>query len=633
MKTYDNAINQMSRLLKERNVCLHSRKAHEKCYFELRNYLIANNLQFSVENARHWLREGVNPGYQVRWHYVDQLDELIRTGTVLQDHLLLIKPNYEKLTLRWQSELDEYLINRKNDYSSRSFALAKIRCSNFLLKLQEYGISSTSQISYQSICDFYELEMPVTKKERYYILSHARQFLQYQVERNRCEPVLPLLLDEDIYKYSAGKTVDSEILAQTLDSLQTDKSICSARDVFDSIASFKEEFEKHNYRDTVKYNVVHILKCLYVFLEINNLDYDSMIAKQWYYQIECEAGQSYRTWIRVLNLFDKFIQHRELIFNQKYSFRASRMEMFPYWCAKAIEGYLNWLKRCFRSDGTIRTYKYSVYNFCDYLLQNGVDSFYLLDKPTIITYLNHDKQRTTVNGLPNTMCVLRQFITYLEDYNFVKEKTLHYVFPQKVASVTRIVSILSKEQVLGIDKFRQECTAPIELRDAAMVMIGLRLGFRTSDVINLKFSDINWKEKEVSIIQYKTKVHIKLPLCTDVGNAIFRYLKYGRPFNSSEYIFISHKAPYGKLSGKICSNGLNRILYRCGYETSVTFHTLRKTFATNILQNNGGIEAVVDALGHQDQTTVDKYLTFDEFHMKKCPLSLSDLDIQMGGMC
>lgn len=632
MKTYDKAIKQMNGLLKERNICLHSRKAHDKCYFELRNYLVANNLHFSVENARRWLREDVKPGYQVKWHYVDQLDELIRTGTVLQDHLLLIKPNYEKLTLRWQSELDEYLINRKNDYSPRSFSLAKIRCSNFLLKLQEYGISSISQISYQSICDFYELEMPITKKERYYILSHARQFLQYQVERNRCEPALPLLLDEDIYKYSAGKTVDSEIFAQALDNLKTDKSICSSRDVFDSIESFKEEFEKYNYRDTVKYNVVHILKCLYVFLEINNFDYDSMIAKYWYYQIECEAGQSHRTWIRVLNLFDKFVQRRELIFNQKYSFKASRMTTFPYWCTEAIEGYLNWLKRCFRSDGTIRTYKYSVYNFCDYLLQNGVDSFYLLDKSTIIAYLNHDKQRQTVSGRSNTRYVLRQFIIYLEDYNFVKEKTLHYVFPQKVTSVMRIVSILSREQVLAIDKFRQECTAPIALRDAAMVMIGLRLGFRTSDVINLKFSDINWKEKEVSIIQYKTKVHIKLPLCTDVGNAIFRYLKYGRPSNNSEYIFISHKAPYGRLSGKICSNGLNRILYRCGYETSVTFHTLRKTFATSILQNNGGIEAVIDALGHQDKTTVDKYLTFDESHMKKCPLSLSDLGIQMGGI-
>ena len=61
------------------------------------------------------------------------------------------------------------------------------------------------------------------------------------------------------------------------------------------------------------------------------------------------------------------------------------------------------------------------------------------------------------------------------------------------------------------------------------------------------------------------------------------------------------------------------------------FHSLRKTFATNILRNNAGIERAIDALGHQDRTTVDKYLTFDEEHMRKCPLSLSEAAIEIGG--
>lgn len=45
-----------------------------------------------------------------------------------------------------------------------------------------------------------------------------------------------------------------------------------------------------------------------------------------------------------------------------------------------------------------------------------------------------------------------------------------------------------------------------------------------------------------------------------------------------------------------CSNALNRILQACGYNSSVKFHTLRKTFATNILKNNAGMERVIDAL-------------------------------------
>ena len=199
--------------------------------------------------------------------------------------------------------------------------------------------------------------------------------------------------------------------------------------------------------------------------------------------------------------------------------------------------------------------------------------------------------------------------------------------------------MLSDEQVSAINEYRKQCAAPIDLRDAAMVMTGLKLGFRSSDVINLKLTDIDWKNKKVTIIQCKTKIPLTLPLGVDVGNAIFRYLKYARPACDSPYVFVRHKAPFGILSGKICSNALNRILSACGYNSPVKFHTLRKTFATirtlkmaNKLNNNAGIERVIDALGHQDPTTVNAYLTYDELHMRMCALSLKEMSIQMGGV-
>lgn len=378
MKTYDYAVCQMGELLVERHVCLHSRKAHERCYSELKDYLITNNLNFSSENARNWLKEVIKvqeskAEFQARWHYVDQLNELVRTGTVLQDHLLLIKPNYEKLTESWKAELDDYLKNRENDYTARSFVLAKLRCSGFLLKLQEHAIFSAKEISCESICNFYELEMPITESERYVILSNARQFLQYQVSIGKCEPFFPLLLEEDIYRYSANKEIFNPDVILKISGDVTDISICSARHVFDSIDLFKQEFEKNSYKETEKHNVSHILKCLYVFLAVNQMDYSPILAKRWYEQIEAETGQSYRTWIRVLNLFERFIQHNGFVLSQKYSFQSSRTAMYPTWCAEAVEGYLNWLKRSFHSDGTIRTYKYSVYDFCDYLLNGGMD--------------------------------------------------------------------------------------------------------------------------------------------------------------------------------------------------------------------------------------------------------------------
>lgn len=631
MTIYNDAVNKMSKLLKERNVCLHSRKAHENCYAELREYLCSVNKQYSYAEARKWLTVVVknqesSQGFHAKWNYIEQLEELINTGTVQQEHLLLTKSNYQKLSELWKSELDRYLQSCKKEHSKGTNELIKIHCSRFLIFLQSQGIKSVHEISCEKICDFFEAEMPVKPDGRYLILSNSRSFLQYYVSIGECEPVLPMLLEESVYKYAVLHNKDSLNLFTDLQRTY----ICNAQDVYNAIDDFVREFEKLGYKNTVKYNAAHVIKCLYAFLSANNLNYNIRVAELWYNLIKSVIGNSYHAWIRMIKLFDLYIRSKKFNPLKKHTFKNSRTSEYPAWCSLAVDDYLDWLRRSFHSESTVRTYKYTVYNFCDFILSRKLDSFRNLTGELIKDFLKTDFH-STVNGTSGRNTVLRQFIRHLEDNNYLENKTLHSVIPSKLAHPGRIVTILSDEQVSAINEYRKQCASPIELRDAAMVMAGLKLGFRSSDVINLKLTDIDWKNKKVTIVQCKTKIPLTLPLGVDVGNAIFRYLKYGRPACNSPYVFVRHKAPFGILSGKICSNALNRILSACGYNSAVKFHTLRKTFATNILKNNAGIERVIDALGHQDPTTVNAYLSYDELHMKMCALSLEETSIQMGG--
>ena len=451
--------------------------------------------------------------------------------------------------------------------------------------------------------------------------------MQYYVSIGECEPVLPMLLEEAVYKYAVLHNKNSLDLFTDLQKIYT----CKTRDVYNSIDDFVQEFEKLGYKNTVKYNAEHVIKCLYAFLSVNNLNYNINVAELWYNQIKSVVGNSYHSWIRIIKLFDLYIQGQKFNFLKKYTFQKSRTSEYPVWCSLAVDDYLNWLRRSFHSESTIRSYKYVVYNFCDFVLSQKLDSFRNLTRELIKNFLIVDFH-STVNGISGRNTVLRQFVRHLEDNDYLEDKTLHSVIPSKIAHPRRIVTILSDDQISAINEYRKQCASPIDLRDAAMVMTGLKLGFRSSDVINLKLTDIDWKNKKVTIIQCKTKTSLTLPLGVDVGNAIFRYLKYGRPACDSPYVFVRHKAPFGILSGKICSNALNRILTTCGYNSPVKFHTLRKTFATGILNNNAGIERVIDALGHQDPTTVNVYLTYDESHMRMCALSLKEMSIQMGGV-
>lgn len=292
--------------------------------------------------------------------------------------------------------------------------MAKIRCSGFLLYLQELGISSVEEISTESICNFYELEMPVTSEERSIILSHARQFLSYYVTTRGIDPLLPMLLEEDIYKYSVSRTLCTPDTISKI-TIQSDSlGVCSPKEVLKTTCQFLHEFENYGYKDTAKYNASHIIRCLYVFLRVHNLNYSPFVARQWYKLIGSEAGSSYRTWIRILNLFERFILNQYLAFDRKYMFDKPRTAEYSNWCVKAVEGYLSWLKRSFHSDNTVRSYKYSVYDLCDYLLSHGLKGFDSLTKSMLIDYLRQD-HHTTIKGASTRRTVIRQFVTYLED--------------------------------------------------------------------------------------------------------------------------------------------------------------------------------------------------------------------------
>ena len=89
-------------------------------------------------------------------------------------------------------------------------------------------------------------------------------------------------------------------------------------------------------------------------------------------------------------------------------------------------------------------------------------------------------------------------------------------------------------RVRRVDGFRSNHSKAIDLRDASIVLLGFRMGFRASDVLNLRFWDIDWKNRKISIVMKKTRTQITLPMPVDVGNAIYAYLSTGRPKSGSE---------------------------------------------------------------------------------------------------
>lgn len=96
-----------------------------------------------------------------------------------------------------------------------------------------------------------------------------------------------------------------------------------------------------------------------------------------------------------------------------------------------------------------------------------------------------------------------------------------------------------RQLLAGID--RRSATGK---RDYAMILTTARLGLRVSDLRGLDLGDLDWRAKQITIVQHKTGQPLRLPLLDDVGWAIIDYIRDGRPETACRKVFVKHRHPF-----------------------------------------------------------------------------------------
>lgn len=218
---------------------------------------------------------------------------------------------------------------------------------------------------------------------------------------------------------------------------------------------------------------------------------------------------------------------------------------------------------------------------------------------------------------------LKRFLIFLEDRGIVSNEYLHLAIPKVFAKQVSIVTTIShdaEQKLISNDKL----SAPLGKRDQAMILLALRLGVRRSDIVSLKFSNINWQNETITFIQQKTKVPVTLPLLTDVGNALMDYILDSRVDSDADEIFLRGYAPYQAMKSGSASKVSLKYLSEFDLDECPEkgFHILRRTAATKLFENNVPSSIISASLGHLNPNSADVYLSTDSKRMRKCALSL-----------
>jgi len=160
-------------------------------------------------------------------------------------------------------------------------------------------------------------------------------------------------------------------------------------------------------------------------------------------------------------------------------------------------------------------------------------------------------------------------------------------------------------------------------RNHAILLLLARTGLRADEVVKLTLDDIDWQAGTLWIKSRKTRSERRLPLAEDVGTALYRYLKLGRPPCSARTIFLRTARPFDPLltSAAICRIA-RRALTRAGIlDTPAAAHLFRHSAATEMIRGGASFKEIADVLGHVSIGTTAIYAKLDVANLARVALA------------
>lgn len=173
-------------------------------------------------------------------------------------------------------------------------------------------------------------------------------------------------------------------------------------------------------------------------------------------------------------------------------------------------------------------------------------------------------------------------------------------------SLPRPQKPLQLPKVLSENELDRLFRALPNIKHKAILLTAFSCGLRISETIKLKISDIDSERMQVFVERSKGKKdrYVMLsPLLLDVLRA---YLTIHKP-RPKKYLFegMEETMPYSVRSAQeIFKNACQK----AGIRKQLSFHSLRHSFATHLLENGVDIRYIKDLLGHFDIKTTERYL-------------------------
>ena len=238
-----------------------------------------------------------------------------------------------------------------------------------------------------------------------------------------------------------------------------------------------------------------------------------------------------------------------------------------------------------------------------------------MDKDMIVKFVEYLQSRSIGEGARGYFQRFKKVVKY------ATEKDIFHKNPTNGVSCVVDDTALTKD-VLTLEEIQQLAKTPYQNGDIKKAFLFcLYAGLRYCDVVELKYSNVDYSGKRIKFEQAKTKGHSKNSIVIiPLSQTLFSLI--GEKPTKDDYIF---KLP----SHTGCLKALRTWVARAGIDKHITWHCARHSFAVNLLgECQTDIKTVASLLGHSGLKHTEKYTRAVDSLKEKAVNSLPEISLE-----
>jgi integrase/recombinase XerD len=264
-----------------------------------------------------------------------------------------------------------------------------------------------------------------------------------------------------------------------------------------------------------------------------------------------------------------------------------------------VEGYLRHMTRSNRRPRTMFSRWGTILIFLGLLKANGKTSLEEVTRRDVEAFIEHEQDRgIKITTIRLRLTGVQSFLRHLVEEGIVSPdvfgKRIRLQLPERLP------------RAMDPDDLRKLLSVIEGNRDRAMILVLLRTGMRIGELLNTKVIDVHMKERRIEIYEaQKNRLGRVVYLSEDAIVALKTWL--GERNEWEDYLFYS-RGNTDTMSYSTARCIFSRYIAKAGLtHKGYTPHTLRHTFATELLNAGMRLECLQVLLGHHNIEETRRY--------------------------